>query len=212
MIYVRRARSRYCKPTGTSIGFLIAALGWGVHVFGFYHSYESLWHFGAVLVLIGCVLSVFEMHALFRFFPAIAVLIFVVPVPGILRLRIAAHWKPGRLRSPNCCSMGLNSGYHTNGKPAPCRWTGGEHRRSLQRPPNGLRPDPRFLFLLLCIALTESRPIHHSARQSFRRDGLQHRANSSNRMDVRLLGMPAKSFTTTAAGSCCRSHFSYCSG
>lgn len=90
MIYVRRARFRYCKPTGTAIGFLIAGIGWAVHVFGFYRNYESLWHFGAVLVLLGCVLSVFGKHALFRFFPAVAVLIFLVPVPGIIRLTIAA--------------------------------------------------------------------------------------------------------------------------
>ena len=70
MIFVRRARFRYCKPTGTAIGFLIAALGWAVHVFGFYHNFESLWHVGAVLVVVGCVLSVFGKHALFRFFPA----------------------------------------------------------------------------------------------------------------------------------------------
>ena len=90
MIYVRRARFRYCKPTGTAIGFIIAGLGWCVHVFGFYHNFESLWHFGAVLVLLGCVLSVFGKHALFRFFPAIAVMIFLVPVPGMIRLNIAA--------------------------------------------------------------------------------------------------------------------------
>jgi len=89
MIFVRRARFRYCKPTGTAIGFLIAAVGWGVHLFGFYYNRESLWHGGAVLVLIGCVLSVFGKHALFRFFPAIAVLLFIVPVPGMVRLQIA---------------------------------------------------------------------------------------------------------------------------
>lgn len=90
MIYVRRARFRYCKPTGTALGFLIAGIGWAVHTFGFYHNYVSLWHVGAVLVFLGCVLSVFGKHALFRFFPAVAVLIFLVPVPGMLRLKIAA--------------------------------------------------------------------------------------------------------------------------
>lgn len=90
MIYVRRARFRYCKPAGTGIGFVIAGLGWGLHVFGFYHNFVSLWHIGAVLVLIGCVLSVFGKHALFRFFPAVAVLMFLIPVPGMVRLRIAA--------------------------------------------------------------------------------------------------------------------------
>ena len=90
MIYVRRARFRYCKPTGTALGFFIAGIGWAVHVFGFYHNFVSLWHLGAVLVLIGCVLSVFGKHALFRFFPAVAVLIFLIPVPGMIRLKIAA--------------------------------------------------------------------------------------------------------------------------
>ena len=90
MIWVRRARFRYCKPTGTAIGFAIAGAGWVIHVFGFYHNFVSLWHLGAVLVVLGCILSVFGKHALFRFFPAIAVLMFVIPVPGMVRLRMAA--------------------------------------------------------------------------------------------------------------------------
>jgi len=115
MIYVRRARSRYCKPTGTAIGFLIAAIGWGVHVFGFYRNYESLWHFGAVLVLVGCILSVFGKHALFRFFPAFAVLIFVVPVPGILRLRIAAPLETWTAQISELLLNGLNTGVTRSG-------------------------------------------------------------------------------------------------
>ncbi|HEY8750508.1 MAG TPA: exosortase/archaeosortase family protein [Tepidisphaeraceae bacterium] len=90
MIYVRRARFRYCKPTATGLGFVIAGLGWCMHVFGFYHNYVSLWHVGAVMVLVGCIVSVFGKHAVFRFFPAVAVLLFLIPVPGMVRLRIAA--------------------------------------------------------------------------------------------------------------------------
>ena len=90
MVYVRRARFRYCKPSGTGLGFVIAALGWGIHVLGFYHNFVSLWHLGAVLVLIGCILSVLGKHALFRFFPAVVVLLFLIPVPGMLRLRVGA--------------------------------------------------------------------------------------------------------------------------
>jgi exosortase len=89
MIYVRRARSRYCKPTGTAIGFCIAGLGWCMHIFGFYRNYVALWHLGAVLVMVGCVLSIFGKHALFKFFPAFAVLMFLVPVPGTVRLMMA---------------------------------------------------------------------------------------------------------------------------
>lgn len=90
MVYVRRARFRYCKPTGTGLGFVIAGLGWCLHIFGFYHNFVSLWHIGAVTVLIGCFISVFGKDALFRFFPAVAVLMFLIPVPGTVRLSIAA--------------------------------------------------------------------------------------------------------------------------
>ena len=89
MIYVRRQRFRHCKPVGTGVGVLIAILGWAVSSFGFYRGYQTLWHGGAVLVVIGCVLSVLGKHALFRFFPAIGVLIFMIPVPPHYRLMIA---------------------------------------------------------------------------------------------------------------------------
>jgi exosortase len=90
MIFVRRLRIRHCRPVGTGIGFLIAAFGWAVSSFGFYRGYQTLWHGGAVVVVLGCVLSVLGKHALFRFFPAVAVLIFMIPVPPHYRLKIAA--------------------------------------------------------------------------------------------------------------------------
>src|SRR5689334_18412392 len=44
---------------------------------------------GAVLVVLGCILSVVGKHVVFRFFPAIAVLVFLIPFPGTIRQRIA---------------------------------------------------------------------------------------------------------------------------
>ena len=67
----------------------IAAVGWAVSSYGFYHGYQSLWHGGAVLVVVGCILTVLGKQALFRFFPAVAVLVFIVPVPGLIRQQIA---------------------------------------------------------------------------------------------------------------------------
>jgi exosortase len=89
MIFVRRLRIRHCRPVGTGIGFLIAAFGWGLSSFGFYRGYQTLWHGGAVLVVLGCILAVLGKHALFRFFPAVAVLVFMIPVPPNYRLEIA---------------------------------------------------------------------------------------------------------------------------
>lgn len=53
------------------------------------HAGQSMLHLGAVIVVVGCLLSVLGKGFLVRFFPAIAVLIFLVPVPGDLRLKIA---------------------------------------------------------------------------------------------------------------------------
>lgn len=89
MVWVRRYRFRHCKPTGTGLGIVIAALGWFIHEVGYYRGTQSLWHGGAIVVVIGCAMSVLGKHMLFRFFPAIAVLVFLIPVPGLIRQRIA---------------------------------------------------------------------------------------------------------------------------
>jgi len=57
--------------------------------YGFYHAKQAAWHLGAVVVTLGCMLSVLGKNVVFRFFPAIAVLIFLVPVPGRMRQAIA---------------------------------------------------------------------------------------------------------------------------
>jgi exosortase len=89
MVWARRTRLRYCRPTGMLIGPPIVALGWAASVFGFNHAMQAVWHAGAVAVAVGCVLSVLGSGVLFRFFPAFAVLVFLVPVPGSIRQGIA---------------------------------------------------------------------------------------------------------------------------
>jgi exosortase len=89
MVWVRRMRIRHCKPIATILGPLIVAAGWGISSYGYYHGYQSLFHSGAVLVVIGCLVAVLGKHLIFRFFPAIAVLVFLVPVPGQIRQDIA---------------------------------------------------------------------------------------------------------------------------
>ncbi|MDB5295076.1 MAG: hypothetical protein JWO31_1059 [Phycisphaerales bacterium] len=89
MVFARRLRIRHCKPIGTPIGVAVALCGWSVHALGYYRGYQTLWHAGAVMVLVGCLLSVLGKHALFRFFPAVAVLLFLVPVPPHYRIKIA---------------------------------------------------------------------------------------------------------------------------
>ena len=89
MVWIRRMRFRYCRVSGTGIGLVAAAAGWAVSSYGYHHGYQSLWHGGAVMVVLGCILTVLGKQALFQFLPAVAVLVFIVPVPGLMRQRIA---------------------------------------------------------------------------------------------------------------------------
>ena len=89
LIWVRRGRFRYCQPRPTLLGPLCVAFGWLISTWGYHHAVQSFWHGGAVLVVIGALLSVVGRDLLLRFAPAFAVLVFLVPIPGSIRQKIA---------------------------------------------------------------------------------------------------------------------------
>jgi exosortase len=89
MIWVRRMRLRHCRPTGTIIGPIIVAAGWALSSYGFNYQKTFFYHIGSLLVVLGCMFSVLGKHVLFRFFPAVAVLVFLAPIPGTIRQQIA---------------------------------------------------------------------------------------------------------------------------
>jgi exosortase len=89
LIWIRRRRFRNCRPVGTGIGPILVAAGWFFYSFGDARLIQSFWHGGAVLVVLGCVLTVLGKDLLFQFFPAFAVLVFIIPVPGRVRQQFA---------------------------------------------------------------------------------------------------------------------------
>jgi exosortase len=89
MIWVRRMRLRHCRPSGTIIGPIIVAAGWALSSYGFNYQKTFFYHIGSLLVVLGCMFSVLGKHVLFRFFPAVAVLVFLAPIPGTIRQQIA---------------------------------------------------------------------------------------------------------------------------
>ena len=103
MVWVRRMRFRHCKPSGTIIGPIMVALGWLIGHYGFHHQHQSLWHGGAVLIVLGCILSILGKNVVFRFFPAFAVLIFMIPVPGTIRQDIAQPLQDWTANSARTC-------------------------------------------------------------------------------------------------------------
>ena len=89
MIWVRRMRLRHCRPSGTIIGPIMVLGGWLLSSYGFNHQKTFFYHIGSLAVVLGCMFSVLGKHVLFRFFPAVAVLVFLAPVPRDIRQQIA---------------------------------------------------------------------------------------------------------------------------
>lgn len=89
LIWARRARFRLCARRGRSVGLLLIAAGWALLTIGDLYYYQAFWHFGAILVVVGCVVAVLGADLLWRFAPAFFVLCFMVPVPGRIRQQIS---------------------------------------------------------------------------------------------------------------------------
>jgi len=89
LVWIRRGRLASCRRRGTWVGPLLVGVGWLISTIGYHHAIQSFWHGGAVLVAVGCFLSVTGRDVLRRFLPAFIVLLFLVPVPGMARQQIA---------------------------------------------------------------------------------------------------------------------------
>ncbi|MFV2070804.1 MAG: archaeosortase/exosortase family protein, partial [Pirellulales bacterium] len=81
LVWIRRGRLATCRRQATWIGPLLVGIGWLVSTIGYHHAIQSFWHGGAVLVAVGCFLTVTGGDVLRRFLPAFIVLMFLVPVP-----------------------------------------------------------------------------------------------------------------------------------
>ncbi len=89
IVWVRRVRMLNCPPGGAIVGTILVGLGWLLWSVGYRNALQSFWHAGAVLVVVGAVLTMLGKHVLFRFLPAFVVLVFLVPVPGYFRQQIS---------------------------------------------------------------------------------------------------------------------------
>lgn len=89
LVWVRKEQALTARRTATYVGPLLVALGWLFYAVGDIQLYQSMWHFGAIVVTVGCLLSVLGGHVLMRLWPAFAVLAFMVPVPNIVRQQIS---------------------------------------------------------------------------------------------------------------------------
>jgi exosortase len=89
LVWVRRMRFRHYRRSSFAVGPFLILAGWLIGSYGFRHGVQSFWHGGAVLVVLGCIIAVLGKNVLFQFFPAVLVLIFLIPVPGRIRQEVA---------------------------------------------------------------------------------------------------------------------------
>jgi exosortase len=90
LVWIRRIRFRRCRPEFSWAGPLLIIAGWALSWFSFRNAFQAGWHGGAVLMVLGAITSVVGVRVLVQFAPAVMLMAMLIPVPGKLRLLIAA--------------------------------------------------------------------------------------------------------------------------
>lgn len=89
LLWTRRSDLQQAVPRFTAWGLPFIILGWGLSALGFFQSIQVFWHAGAVIVLVGAIITTVGPEAIGRMAPAVIVLGFLIPVPGSIRQQIA---------------------------------------------------------------------------------------------------------------------------
>ncbi len=89
LTWVRRLRWRDCRRTGRRWGPVGIGCGFLVSHFGVRHGMAVFWQFGSLLMAFGAGMSALGTDVAKKFFPAILVLLFLVPVPATIRQDIS---------------------------------------------------------------------------------------------------------------------------
>jgi len=85
LVWVRRKMLIDWLPRGSLLGVLLALAGVGLWVLGYIKAMQVVWHFGALLTVFGAFVSVYGIDIVRRLWPAFFVLLFLMPLPGVVR-------------------------------------------------------------------------------------------------------------------------------
>jgi exosortase len=89
LVWTRRGTLAAVELRGRLWGPVLLVMGWALSWVGFYHALQLFWHLGAVLILIGSVVTVCGVAPLRRLAPVLVGMVFLVPFPGTLRRALA---------------------------------------------------------------------------------------------------------------------------
>ena len=89
IIWERRHRLKNIAPSISVVGTVIFAVGWAGWSLGYRYQVETFWHGGAILMLLGAIVTALGLDVALAFLPAIAVMVFLNPVPATGRQLIS---------------------------------------------------------------------------------------------------------------------------
>jgi exosortase len=89
LLWLRRTRLRQILVRPSLVGPVVVGAGWLLSWWGFDSGVQVAWHTGALLSLLGLLLSMTGTRPLGRFAPVFLVLLFMLPIPGEIRHRVA---------------------------------------------------------------------------------------------------------------------------
>jgi exosortase len=87
--WVRRDLLKDWQSSASLWGVLIALAGVGLWLYGNISAMQIVWHFGAILTLVGAFVSIQGLQIVRRLWPAFLVLLFLMPMPGTIRHPLA---------------------------------------------------------------------------------------------------------------------------
>ncbi|MDG2029779.1 MAG: exosortase/archaeosortase family protein [Phycisphaerales bacterium] len=90
LFWLRRSRLQFIRYRPSMLGPLVIIVGALTSWWGIEKDILLLWHGGAVVLLIGCILTMTGIEVIRQFLPAIICLFFLIPTPGSVRVALAA--------------------------------------------------------------------------------------------------------------------------
>lgn len=89
LLYTRREHLASIPLRSSLFGVATAALGWALSWYGYMQAIQSVWHLGALIMVVGAVWSVLGGRAMLVALPGIVALLALIPVPNLIRQDIA---------------------------------------------------------------------------------------------------------------------------
>ncbi|MBB6431412.1 exosortase/archaeosortase family protein [Algisphaera agarilytica] len=89
LVHGRKKALSKITPTYSLLGPALIAVGWAISLYGFFNLQQAMWHGGSVLVVVGAFATVAGPRLVRAMLPVLLLLVFLIPVPGMIRQQIA---------------------------------------------------------------------------------------------------------------------------